>query len=187
MRDSLTCAAQPVARAIAACRYTLNPDALMAQSGDRLRPATAACSYQKDADEPLPLASLTKLMTAQTVLSHASRHQLRSPSQPTMILIERRRFGLSRSGRRYARSAILLRFGLVASSNDAMAAAAASLGADYLRRDEHSAQQSSGSRIRYFLNPTGLDESATPPAHTARRTMSRGSRPHFYQQYPALL
>lgn len=119
-------------------------------------PQTGRILYQKNANQPLPLASLTKLMTAQTVLS------LRDPHTPvTVTAADVSTEGDSglRAGQTLSLDE-LLSYGLVSSSNDAVAAAAASLGPDYL--DQMNTEAATlGLTKTYFLNPTGLDQSTT--------------------------
>ena len=52
---------------------TLAPETLAARAAILYDPATGRILFQKDKDESLPLASLTKLMTAQTVLDATKR------------------------------------------------------------------------------------------------------------------
>lgn len=108
--------------------------------------------FQKNAVSSLPLASLTKLMSAQTVLSSEKAN-----THVTITLAD-----LTHSGDwgfavgDILKVSDLIKMSLVASSNDAMVAAAASLGGDYLNQMNRTAGEL-GLSNTYFLNPTGLD------------------------------
>lgn len=113
---------------------------------------TGAVLYQKNANREMPLASLTKLMGAYSVLAS------RDPSTvveitPDSVATEGDT-GLN-PGEAYE-LADLVRLALVASSNDAAAAVATSLGEDYLLAMNSAAQDLGLTKTR-FLNPTGLD------------------------------
>ncbi|MDE1924875.1 MAG: D-alanyl-D-alanine carboxypeptidase [Patescibacteria group bacterium] len=134
----------------------LNPDALTAKSAIIYDPADGRVLFAKDGRTPRPLASLTKLMTAQAILSTQSTDQLVTI---TPVDIASDGFWGFKVGD-VVKLSDLLRFGLVASSNDAMAAAATSLGGDYLDQLNQTAG-SLGLSHTYFLNPTGLDLTAS--------------------------
>lgn len=119
-------------------------------------PVSKSILFAKNERETLPLASLTKLMSAETVLTRAKETEQVTIQSADLIpegnwnFIEGDQWSIGD----------LLRFGLVASSNDAMAAAANALGehpAEMMNRDA----QSLGLRQSYFLNPTGLDVDLT--------------------------
>lgn len=108
--------------------------------------------FQKNAAVSLPLASLTKLMAAETVLSSEKAN-----TEVTITSDDLKPdgdWGL-RAGD-IVKVSDLVKMALIASSNDAMAAAAASLGDDYLNQMNHIAGEL-GLSNTYFLNPTGLD------------------------------
>ena len=134
----------------------LSPEALQAKSALLYDPTTGRVLFAKNSKEQLPLASLTKLMTAQVVLGAMARET------PVEITAE----DLKPSGDWGLRPGDtlqlgeLLRFALVASSNDAMAAAAASLGQGYLGEMNKTARRL-GLSSTYFLNPTGVDISVS--------------------------
>ncbi|MSR70984.1 D-alanyl-D-alanine carboxypeptidase [Candidatus Kaiserbacteria bacterium] len=113
---------------------------------------TGAVLYQKNATEALPLASLTKLMAAQTVLS------LNNPATLVVITAEDLRpegdSGL-KPGETMALGD-LIKLALVASSNDAITAAAASLGDDPIAKMNTAAREL-GLTKTLFYNATGLD------------------------------
>jgi len=125
-------------------------------------PGNGVVLFQKDANEPLPLASLTKLMTATVALKNSSPSTLVPITQdniapnnnccivPGEVLTLRE----------------LIRLSLTVSSNDAITAAASSAGSNYLEQmnDEAAAM--------------ALTQTRKPPAPTGARTTSRGSRPH---------
>jgi D-alanyl-D-alanine carboxypeptidase len=160
----------------------LDPAQLEAQAAILYDPQTGQVLFQKNANTALPLASLTKLMTAQAVLEN------RDPSTLVTITAD----DLKPEGDWGFRPGDvvplgdLLRFGLVASSNDAMAAAASSLGSGYLDAMNNIAQELNLTKT-YFLNSTGLDLSSdTAGAYGSAFDIARLTA-EFYKKYPALL
>jgi len=160
----------------------LDPSQLEAQAAILYDPQTGQVLFQKNANTALPLASLTKLMTAQAVLEN------RDPSTLVTITAD----DLKPEGDWGFRPgdvvplSDLLRFGLVASSNDAMAAAASSLGSGYLDAMNNIAQELNLTKT-YFLNSTGLDLSSdTAGAYGSAFDLARLTA-EFYKKYPALL
>jgi len=163
-------------------QISLDPSTLLAQAAIVYDPASGEILYQKNANTALPLASLTKLMTAEAVL------ESRSPSTEVTItpddLTPDGDWGFKLGDR--ANLGDLLRFGLVASSNDAMAAAASSLGSGYLDAMNAIAQKLNLTKT-YFSNSTGLDLSTdTAGAYGSAFDVAR-LLSGFYKQYPALL
>ncbi len=130
----------------------LDPADIVGTSAVLYDVSTGRVLYQKNSNEPLPLASLTKLMAAQAVLS------VKEPGTPVLIKpADLRPEGDSglRAGETMALGD-LIRLALVASSNDAITAAAGSLGADPMSR-MNAAAQTLGLANTVFYNPTGLD------------------------------
>jgi D-alanyl-D-alanine carboxypeptidase (penicillin-binding protein 5/6) len=109
--------------------------------------------YSKNADAQLPLASLTKLMSAEAILSFKAQDadvaitldDLTPEGDSGLVVGER--WSLKN----------LLTFGLVESSNDAMAAAAASAGTSSIVERMNATAQTLGLTGASFLNETGLD------------------------------
>ncbi|MDZ4225995.1 MAG: serine hydrolase, partial [Patescibacteria group bacterium] len=110
--------------------------------------------YAKNADEVLPLASLTKLLTAQAVLA---REDVTTEVPITAEAIQSEGDWGFRVGEHWPLGD-LLRFALAASSNDAIAAAASALGPDKISIINSEAKEL-GLTETQVLNPTGLDES----------------------------
>ncbi len=131
---------------------TLAPSAVTAKAAIVYNPITKEVLFEKNADSRLPLASLTKLMSADAVLAtHAAEEIV------TISVENIRPSGDSgfKVGEKW-NLGDLVRFALVASSNDAMAAAAASLGGNAV--DHMNARvKELGLTQTYFFNPTGLD------------------------------
>jgi len=162
---------------------TLNSDALLAKSAIVYDPATGKVLYSKNAQITLPLASLTKLMTAEVVLGRLATD--------TEITITKKDMALSSDAGDWDLAAgdtmrldDDVRLGLAASSNLAMAAAAGALGNGYID-DLNQTAAELGLAHTYFLNSTGLDltedtsgayGSADDVAHLAAT---------FMKQYPA--
>lgn len=135
---------------------TLNPDALIAKSAIIYDPTDGRVLYDKDDNTSRPLASITKLMTAQAILSTESTNQYITITPQDISYDGYWGFKVGD----VVKLQDLLRFGLVASSNDAMAAAATSLGGNYLDEMNQDAGEL-GLSHTYFLNPTGLDLTAS--------------------------
>lgn len=137
--------------------------------------------YQKNANAELPLASLTKLMAAEVVLSAKDESDVVQIT-PQSLATE------GDSGLRPGsahRLGDLLRLALVASSNDAIAAAAESLGDDYLLHMNAAAQKLGLTKTR-FLNPTGLDVDAqTSGAYGSAYDVARLAAT-FFNDHPTL-
>jgi D-alanyl-D-alanine carboxypeptidase len=124
--------------------------------------------FEKNGEAQLPLASLTKIMTAVTALSVVP--------ESTIVTIEKDDLKLEGDSGLYAderwRLADLLGLTLIESSNDGAFAAASSIGAI----EANTSDKEIGRRVfvdlmnrkakelglsqTYFLNPTGLDENA---------------------------
>jgi len=137
-------------------RVSLEPTALLAKAAIIYDPTTRLVWYQKSANQELPLASITKLMTAQVVLGQ------KSAATPITItaadLKPEGDWGLKPG--QVVPLGELLRFGLTVSSNDAIAAAAAAIGPDYV--SQMNAEASAlGLSHTHFSNPTGLDVSTS--------------------------
>ncbi|MEK7108862.1 MAG: hypothetical protein AAB919_00295 [Patescibacteria group bacterium] len=159
----------------------LNPAALQAKAAVLYDAQTGDILFQKNAQTAMPLASLTKLMAAQAVLAN------RDPGTKIVItaadLKPEGDWGL-RPGDALPLGK-LLEFGLVASCNDCFAAAASSLGSDYLSAMNGIAVTLNLTKT-YFLNPTGLDLSKTDAgAYGSAFDVARMTA-GFYRQYPAI-
>lgn len=137
--------------------------------------------YQKNANLELPLASITKLMTAQTLLSVLDSRQL---VQITTDSLRAEGDSGLRVGDAFTLED-LLRLGLVASSNDAMAAAAASLGEEPATKMNAAAQALGLTKTR-FLNPTGLDVNADTAGATGSAYDVARLASAFFRAHPAL-
>lgn len=160
----------------------LAPTALVAKAAILYDPTTHLIWYQKSANEELPLASLTKLMTAEVVLSK------RPPTTLITITLDDLKpegdWGF-KPGETFTLEE-LLRFGLTVSSNDALAAVASAIGPDYIQQMNAEAK-SLGLMHMHFLNPTGLDESASVAgAYGSAYDVAR-LEALFYRQHPEYL
>lgn len=138
---------------------SVDPNAITAKAAIVYDPMTKRVLYEKGAYEPLPLASLTKLVTATAVLSTVT-------GNPT-IVIEKNDLlpNGSEADANFAQGdritlRDLLKIGLIASSNDAMQAAARTLGPDYTDAMQASAFGLGLSDME-FNNATGLDVSSS--------------------------
>lgn len=134
--------------------FLLDSSSLIAKSAIVYDPANGTILFEKNADVSLPLASLTKLMTASVVLEKESPQ-----TQVTIVasdLVPEGDWGFQLGDT--VSISNLLKMGLIASSNDAMQAAARSAG-DYVNLMNYEARDKGYTSMRFF-NPTGLDESA---------------------------
>jgi len=162
----------------------LEPAALSARSAVLYDPSTGAVLFAKDASTPRPLASLTKLMAATVVLNNTTR-PLSEPVTLTKadIAPEGDAGDWNLHAGLTATLGDLIKFGLVASSNDAMAAAAASLDGNYLK-DMNATAANLGLEHTYFLNPTGLDlTTETSGAYGSAEDVAKLAGA-FFKQYP---
>jgi D-alanyl-D-alanine carboxypeptidase len=115
-------------------------------------PATKQIWFSKDADVRLPLASLTKLMSAEAVLARGDANATVEITPES--LKPSGDWGL-RVGDHW-NVVDLVRFGLAASSNDAMAAASSAVQGNIVDAMNDRAKEL-GLTQTYFYNPTGLD------------------------------
>lgn len=140
--------------AAAALSLSLPPQALAAKAAIVLDLKTGAILYEKDAQEPLPLASLTKLMTLQTALSDAELNQ------PVTItardLAPEGDWGLQVGDTLSLRDLVAL--SIVASCNDCAEAVANTMGSSAISNLNEQARDLNLTRSS-FSNPTGLDVS----------------------------
>lgn len=170
---------QSVAAVVAFPQPVTNTPTLVGTAAIIFDPTNGRILYAKNADAQLPLASITKLMTAEIVLS--------SESPETPVTITQSALAPEAGSGLKVGDVIplnqLLQLGLIASSNDAMEAAAESLGPDYLVHMNQTAQNL-GLAKTYFLNPTGLDVNAdTSGAYSSAYDVARLAAT-FYKQYP---
>ncbi|OGC80539.1 hypothetical protein A2943_01360 [Candidatus Adlerbacteria bacterium RIFCSPLOWO2_01_FULL_51_16] len=132
-------------------QVTLSPEKLTARAAIIYDVIEKRTLFSKNASEPLPLASLTKLMAAEAVLAM-------HPADTLVVITSEALRSEGDSGLRAGEVwslRDLLMLGLVASSNDAMAAAAGSAGNVVEAMNAVAAHL--GLTETYFLNPTGLD------------------------------
>lgn len=138
--------------------FTLPPAALVADAAIVFDPATGEALYEKNADMPLPLASLTKLMAADVVLREYPEESVLISLEHTNEIHGEADTGL-RAGTRWS-VGDLVRYGLFSSSNNAMLAAASAVGGGkptIHAMNAHAAEI--GLSQARFYNPTGLDVS----------------------------
>jgi D-alanyl-D-alanine carboxypeptidase len=139
--------------------FSLAPAALQADAAIVYDPKDGRVVYAKNADMPLPLASLTKLMTADVVLAKENPNAavVITPQDVSQIN-DPGDLGLQ-AGQKWSIGA-LVRYGLFSSSNNAMLAAAGAVSASSTvaaMNETAAAMKLSGAA---FYNPTGLDVSA---------------------------
>lgn len=160
----------------------LAPEQLSAKAALLYDPTSGRILFQKNGDAQLPLASITKLMSAYVALEARAGNTRVTITEEDLLpegdwgLLPGDTFTLQD----------LLRLSLVGSSNDAVTAAAHSGGSDYLARMNAAAAELGLSRT-YFYNPTGLDLNESTPgafgsAYDVARLMAA-----FMEAYPAYL
>lgn len=158
---------------------TLNPNNIVAASAIVYDPKDGRILFAKDAYSERPLASLTKLMTAQVVLS--------STTPNTYVTITANDLAPSGDSGFHIGDSVsirdLLKFGLVASSNDAMAAAAASVSGNYVEKMNETAAML-GMTKSNFKNSTGLDISETEAGAVGSAYDVARLAAAFYRSHP---
>lgn len=159
---------------------SLADNALIAKAAVLYDTRTNRVIYQKNAYQALPLASLTKLMAVETVLS------VHPPNTPVEITA-RALTAEGDSGFRVGETVMLgdlISFALVASSNDAMEAAAASLGPNSIDLMNEAAVHLGLTQTRFY-NATGLDvDAATSGAYGSAYDVARLAA-LFYKEHPS--
>jgi D-alanyl-D-alanine carboxypeptidase len=168
-------------KAPAASAMSLGSVAISAKAAVVYDPTDKVVLYQKNSDTPLPLASLTKLMTAEAVL--AALPDTTIVTIAPQDLKPEGDWGFAPGETWNLRD--LLTFGLVASSNDAMAAAADTVPGDIIAAMNLRAARLGLSRT-YFSNPTGLDiDLETAGAYGSARDMAV-LMASFLKEHPGL-
>lgn len=163
-------------------QVSLAPTAIGGKAAIIYDPQTRVVWWQKSANEELPLASLTKLMTAQVVLGQKSAD---TPITITAADLKPDGDWGFKPGQ-VVPLGDLLRFGLTVSSNDAIAAAAAAIGPDYVAQMNAEARALGLTHTR-FLNPTGLDiTQSVAGAYGSAYDVARLAAT-FYREHPAYL
>ncbi len=142
------------AAVVVAPAFNLDASLLTAKSALLLDLKSGQVLYQKNAYDVRPLASLTKLMSCEVVLSQKS---LDTPVEITSEDLKPEGDWGLRVGQTLSLEN-LIDMALIASSNDAMQAAASTLGPDPAEAMNDTATKLGLSDMR-FLNATGLDSS----------------------------
>jgi len=142
--------------------------------------------YEKNADFALPIASLTKLMTALTALSEAPRKTIVTIGRES--LEEEGDTGLLADERWPLDS--LLEFTLLTSSNDGAAAVASAIGSlgkiEFIEKMNAAAKEN-GFKDAYFFNETGLDENEESAGAYASAKGVAGIMEKLILDYPDIL
>jgi D-alanyl-D-alanine carboxypeptidase len=162
---------------------TLAPSALTADAAVVYDPETGKILFGKNETMPLPLASLTKLMAADVVLQTGS-------GDTTVLITPQNAAEINdpgdlgiKAGQNWQTSE-LVRYGLFASSNNAMLAATdAVVGTSTVERMNERATEL-GLTSSKFYNPTGLDVNETlAGAYGSARDVAVLAA-NFYKDYP---
>jgi D-alanyl-D-alanine carboxypeptidase len=177
--DPRSLSASVAAEDLPPVRVVLAEDALAAKSAVILDTRTNRVLYQKNANEQLPLASITKLMAIQTVLKYST-----SDTDVTVTAKAVRTEGDSglKAGQ-VVKLGDLITLALVASSNDAVEAALGSLGEEGIRLMNETAKES-GLTQSHFFNASGLDVTDTTSGGYASAFDTARLAAMFYAQHP---
>ena len=161
---------------------TIGDPILAAKAAVVFDPRDGSIVYAKNPNEVMPLASITKLMTAEILLTAESPDIEISISSHALSMKEAESDQKFTTGDS-ATLDQLIRIGLVASSNVAMQAAAESLGEGYLSRMNEVARNL-GLLNTHFYNPTGLDTNGTSSGAYAGAYDVARLAALFYKQNP---
>ncbi len=162
---------------------TLGEVPLSAKAAIVFDPPDGSVLYAKNPNEALPLASVTKLMTAEILITE------RRPDEVVTVSEHAVSFKAAQSDTAFTAGDTatldqLIRIGLVASSNVAMQAAAESLGTLYLEK-MNTVAQNLGLLNTHFYSPTGLDTGEqSSGAYASAYDVARLAA-LFYKQNPA--
>lgn len=128
-------------------------DSLTAQAAIVYDPTDGRMLYGKNEEQQLPLASITKLMTATAALADLPQN---TPITLTSYDLQTEGDSGLSAGETW-NLGDLVKYGLLVSSNDAMAAVATSVGDEKMIADMNEQAKNLGLAQSYFLDPTGLD------------------------------
>ncbi len=146
--------------------------------------STGKVLYAKNENVPLPLASLTKVMSA---LVAAENTSLQSTVVVTPEAISTEGDSGLLTGERWTLKN-LIDFSLVSSANDGIAAVALSFGSlDNFVNKMNTTAFKIGMSNTHYLNPTGLDESQTLAGATGSAKDQALLMKYILQNYPNLL
>jgi D-alanyl-D-alanine carboxypeptidase (penicillin-binding protein 5/6) len=175
----------PAAIAVEAVPKTISIDysAIIGKAAVIYDPTTGRVLYSKNADVTMPLASITKLMTAQVALNNIATN--------TLITLSKRDVSVEGDAADWnlkegdtIRLGDIIKLGLTASSNHAMSAAASALGDAYIG-DLNKTASELGLTHTYFLNSTGLDlNTDTSGAYGSASDIAKLAAA-FMKDYPA--
>lgn len=140
-------------------KLSIDPSALVAKAAIVYDPTTQKVLFEKNAYEVLPLASLTKLITATAILNNTTGNPTITITKDHLVEDGAQADANFSTGDRISLRN-LLNIGLIASSNDAMQAAATVLGPKFTQVMQATAF-SLGLKDMQFNNATGLDINAT--------------------------
>lgn len=174
----------PLAASVALAKpLSVEPGVLQARSAIVYDAKEGKVLFEKNADDSWPLASLTKLMSTEAILS------IKAPDADVSITPDDLKpegdSGLVVGDVWSLKN--LLTFGLIVSSNDAMAAAAASAGTTSIIQKMNETASTLGLMHTSFSNPTGLDidvEAQEAGAYGSARDVGLLAA-DFLKKYPA--
>ena len=160
----------------------LAPDALRAQAAVIYDLTDDRILFAKNEEDQLPLASLTKLMTADTALDTKG---VTSTVQVSAAAVATEGDSGIRAGSVW-KLGDLLKYALTVSSNDAMAAVAESGGGKAFIAAMNEKARSLGLAQSYFLDPTGLDTTKSVSGGYGSALDVAKLAGDFYEKHPDL-
>jgi D-alanyl-D-alanine carboxypeptidase (penicillin-binding protein 5/6) len=142
--------------------------------------------FKKDIDETLPIASLTKLMTAIVVFEEPSYNisDLITVSKIAADQEDVPNYGNLKMGERF-RKEKLLELMLIYSSNDAAQALSEVIGTDKFVEKMNEKAKEIGTKNTYFVNPTGLDENHEVGNHATAQDLVKISQ-YILREHPEI-
>ncbi len=157
----------------------LDPSHIVAKAAILYDPTNKQVLFEKNSNEPLPLASLTKLATAETALAQEAPNVSITITSADLLPGGDWRLHVGDKLSLFQ----LLQMGFVASSNDAMAAVAASMGPNAVE-EINATTENLGLTQMTFANPTGLDVSTTTAGAYGSAYDVALLATDFYKTYP---
>jgi len=161
--------------------FSIDPNTLQAEAAVVYDPTDGHILFAKNDEEQLPLASLTKLMTADAALGVLSATSSVRVSEEA---IQTEGDSGLKAGQIW-KAGDLIKYALLVSSNDGMAAVAESAGGPAFMQKMNDDAETLGLAQSYFLDPTGLDLTTDVSGGygSARDVALLASA--FYETYPS--
>ena len=166
---------------VAPKQISVAANALQAEAAVIYDPSTGKVLFSKNDEDQLPLASLTKLMTADAAL------QVLSPTSSVEVSAQAINTD-GDSGLKVGEvwdAGDLIKYSLIVSSNDGMAAVAESAGGNAFMQMMNTDAARLGLAQSYFLDPTGLDMTTGISGGNGSAIDVAKLAAAFYTKYPS--